>query len=250
MLPNLTLNVGLRWDQQQIFGSTRYESVGKKQVNLDQDFAPRIGVVWDPSKDHKTKVFGSYGRYYEEIPMDLVIRSFSFERQPRIINYDPTSIDPNAQAESDLGTGSAILGGFTEPSDPNMKGQYINEYIIGGEREICRGLAVGIKGIYRDYGQRHRGLPLQRRQGTYCIGNPGKGSLDDRRPAATPFQQVFTLDYSTMYPTPRPVRIYRGIAARRHQALLEQLADHGVVHLLEARGQLRRRVLAVHPDDD
>jgi len=31
-------------------------------------------------------VYGSYGRFYEEVPMDLVIRSFSYERQPRIIN--------------------------------------------------------------------------------------------------------------------------------------------------------------------
>ena len=58
-----------------------------------------------------------FGRYYEEIPMDLVIRSFSYERQPRIINYSPTSTVPDANAELDSKTSSAILGGFTEPAN-------------------------------------------------------------------------------------------------------------------------------------
>ena len=45
--------------------------------------------------------------------MDLVIRSFSYERQPRIVNYDPVSTTPDPGAEADYGTDSAILGGFT-----------------------------------------------------------------------------------------------------------------------------------------
>ena len=52
--------------------------------------------------------------------MDLVIRSFSYERQPRIFNYSPTGTTPDPAAESDLGQTSNILGGFTEPADPNL----------------------------------------------------------------------------------------------------------------------------------
>ncbi|MGE5275864.1 MAG: TonB-dependent receptor [Acidobacteriota bacterium] len=206
ILPNLTLNAGLRWDRQQIFDSS-----GVRQVNLNRDFAPRAGVIWDPSRDHKTKVFASYGRFYEELPMDLVIRSFSYERQPRIINFDPVSNIPDPAAEADYGTPSAILGGFTEPSDPNMKGQYISEYIIGGEREVAPNVAVGVKGIYRDYGNVIEDF-LCINDGTYCIGNPGKGSPGQSASGFFPgFQQVYGLDYETLYPAPRPVRIYRGV---------------------------------------
>jgi outer membrane receptor protein involved in Fe transport len=209
VLPNLTLNLGIRWDQQKIIDAN-----GTQQVNLNDDFAPRVGVIWDPSKTHRSKVFGSYGRYYEEIPMDLVIRSFSYERQPRIINFDKTDADPpipNAQAESDYGTASAILGGFTEPSDPNMKGQYITEYIIGGEQEIGQNWAVGLKGVYRNYGDVIEDF-LCIDDGTYCIGNPTKGSPGQSASGFFPgFTQVYGLDYVTLYPAPRPVRIYRGI---------------------------------------
>ncbi|HKO56703.1 MAG TPA: hypothetical protein VJ276_12570, partial [Thermoanaerobaculia bacterium] len=49
-----------------------------------KDYAPRLGFTWHPSGGaHRAKLYGSYGRFYEEIPMDLVIRSFSYERQPR-----------------------------------------------------------------------------------------------------------------------------------------------------------------------
>jgi hypothetical protein len=206
ILPNLTLNLGVRWDRQKIVDAN-----GVEQIDLNDDFAPRVGVIWDPSKNHRTKIFGSYGRFYEEIPMDLVIRSFSYERQPRIINYDLISNVPDPQAEADYGTPSAILGGFTEPSDPNIRGQYISEYIVGAEHELAPNIAVGIKGIYRDYGNVIEDFLCQD-DGTYCIGNPTKGEPGQSASGFYPgFQRVFTLDYSQTFPAPRPVRIYRGL---------------------------------------
>ena len=193
--PNIVINAGVRWDRQQIIDAS-----GVRQIDLQHDYAPRLGFVWDPSGAHKSKVFGSYGRYYEEIPMDLVIRSFSYERQPRIINYDPTGTKPDPNAEADLGTASAILGGFTEPSDPNLKNQYISEYIAGVEHEVMPDVSVGIKGIYRSYGRVIEDFLCQD-DGTYCIGNPGEGIM----------KQVFTLDYSTQYPAPKPQRTYKAV---------------------------------------
>ncbi|MFA6957379.1 MAG: TonB-dependent receptor [Thermoanaerobaculia bacterium] len=189
------ISAGVRWDRQEIIDAS-----GVRQINLDSDFAPRLGLIWDPSADHSSKVYGSYGQYYEQIPMDLVIRSFSYERQPRIINYSPTSVTPDAGAEGDLGTDSAILGGFTEPSDPDLKNQYINEYIVGYEREVAPSVGVGIKGIYRDYGRVLEDF-LCADDGTYCIGNPGEGIMT----------QVFTLDYSQQFDAPDPKRVYKGV---------------------------------------
>ena len=206
VLPNLTVSAGVRWDNQKIIDANQVQ-----QINLKNDWAPRVGVIWDPTKDHKSRVFASYGRFYEQIPMDLVIRSFSYERQPRIINYDPLSNIPDPAAESDHGSPSAILGGFTEPSDPNIHGQYISEYIIGGEREVVKDVAVGIKGIYRDYGNVIEDF-LCINDGTYCIGNPGKGGPGQSASGFFPgFTQIYGLDYTTLFPAPRPIRIYRGI---------------------------------------
>ncbi len=192
---DFTLNAGIRWDRQRIIDAS-----GVTQIDLKKDYAPRLGFVWDPSGTNHSKVFVSYGRYYEEIPMDLVIRSFSYERQPRIINYSPTSVVPDLNAEHDAGTTSAILGGFTEPADPNLKNQYLSELIAGGEREIAPNVSFGVKGIYRSYGRVIEDF-LCIDDGTYCIGNPGEGIM----------KKVFTLDYSQQFPAPKPKRTYKGI---------------------------------------
>ena len=192
---NLVLNYGVRWDRQQIVDAS-----GVTQIDMKKDYAPRLGFVWDPGGTHRSRVFGSFGRYYEEIPMDLVIRSFSYERQPRIINFSPTSNLPDPQAEIDFDTPSAILGGFTEPSDPNIRDQFLNEFIVGAERELLPDIAVGLKGIYRNYGRVVEDF-LCADDGTYCIGNPGFGIMKD----------VFTLDYEHTFPAPKPKRTYKGI---------------------------------------
>jgi len=192
---NIVVNYGVRWDRQEII-----DAAGTTQIDMKKDFAPRLGFIWDPSGTHQSKVYGSFGHFYEEIPMDLVIRSFSFERQPRIINYSPTSTTPDPAAEADFETESAILGGFTEPSDPDIRNQYISEFIVGGEQAIMPNLSIGIKGIYRKYEQVVEDF-LCADDGTYCIGNPGQGIM----------REVFTLDYARTFPAPSPKRVFKGV---------------------------------------
>jgi hypothetical protein len=70
----LTAKVGLRYEQQRISGE-----------NLDYTFAnnwaPRLGVIYDPWGDRKTKIFYNWGRFFEKVPQDLAVRSLSEERQ-------------------------------------------------------------------------------------------------------------------------------------------------------------------------
>jgi hypothetical protein len=132
--------------------------------------------------------------------MDLVIRSYSYERQPRIINYSPTSTTPDANAEADADLESAILGGLQTPADPDLRNQYITEYILGYERELMTDFAVGVKGIYRSYGRVLEDF-LCADDGTYCIGNPGEGLMS----------KVFTLDYSRTFDAPKAKRDFKGV---------------------------------------
>jgi len=193
--PNMTLSYGVRWDRQEIFGR-----FGDKVIDLDKDYAPRLGFIWDPGNNGRSKVFASYGKYFEQIPMDLVIRSFAQERQARIFNYSPTSLSPDPVAEADIDNSSVILGGFTEPADPNMKNQYINEFLAGYEREVLPDVAVGVKAIYRDYAQVIEDFVCTDAY-DYCIGNPGEGIM----------KRIFTYDVSTTFPAPEPKRTFKGL---------------------------------------
>ncbi len=193
--PNLSVNLGIRWDEQRI-----YDSSGVKQIDLKKDFAPRVGVVWDPASDHKTKVFGSFGYFYEQIPMDLVIRSYSYERQPVIYNFDGTSIVPNDGAAAIAADKNNIKGGFSEPADPNIKGQYLREFLFGAEREVMPNVAVGAKYIYRNYGRVIEDFVCSD-QADYCIGNPAQGFM----------KTLFDLNYEPGFPAPKAQRIFRGV---------------------------------------
>jgi hypothetical protein len=194
-LENLTLNLGVRWDRQEIIDAS-----GEKRVDLKDDYAPRLGFIWNPNGEGSSKVFGSWGRYFEQLPMDLVIRSFSFERQTRIFNYSPTSTTPDPNAEADIDQESVIFGGFTEPVDPDLRNQYIEEALLGYEHQIRPAISVGIKGIWREYGEVIEDF-LCADDGTYCIGNPGRGIMS----------QVFTLDYSRTLAAPKPERNFKGV---------------------------------------
>ncbi len=201
-LPNLTFNVGVRYDNQQV-----YSSDGTQQINLTGSWAPRIGFTWDPTKDNKTKVFGSFGYFYEQIPMDLVIRSYSSERQPVIYNFDPTSIVPDVNAATIIGDqtainngGGKILGGFNDLTDPGLKGQYLREGIFGFERELVPSFAVGARYVYRDLPRVVEDF-LCDNSGDYCVGNPTVDGMAN----------LFSLDYNTQFAAPKAQRIYRSV---------------------------------------
>jgi hypothetical protein len=71
----LSVNYGLRWESQTILDSAG-ATVGKIQDN----FAPRLGATWDVVGDGTTKLYASWGRFYDAVPMQVVSRAFS----PRI----------------------------------------------------------------------------------------------------------------------------------------------------------------------
>ena len=101
---SLSISLGLRYDNQQV-----YSGDGTQQINLTGSWAPRIGFSWDPTKDGRSKIFGSFGYFYEQVPMDLVIRSYSSERQPTIYNFDPVSLVPNVEAATIAGDDGAAI---------------------------------------------------------------------------------------------------------------------------------------------
>ena len=199
--PAFGLNLGVRWDRQEI-----YDRFGRKVIDLKDDYAPRLGFTWTPGAEGHSKLYGSFGQYYEQIPMDLVIRSFAQERQARIFNYDPLSTSPSASAEADLGRDSVILGGYTEEADPNLKNQYINEFLLGYEREVLPDVALGAKLVYRDYGRVIEDFVCSDAY-DYCIGNPGDGIM----------KRIFTYDVSTTFPAPEAKRTYKGLQLDAHK---------------------------------
>ena len=197
--PNFTLNLGLRWEQQigyaatELAGTTTPEGevVPEEAYKLNNLLAPRIGFIYDPTKEGKSKIFGHYGRFYENVPMDLNVRAFGGEitnftsinqnrRTPAQGGYDPN-------CDVDHGTADivgkldmckdrlqqAILGGGIEFVSPGMRGQRTDELIFGAEYEFMANLKAGAT-------FQHRTLPIVIEDisvdggNNYLITNPGQ----------------------------------------------------------------------------
>jgi hypothetical protein len=167
-----TINAGLRWEQQKIG-----DRFGSAAINLKDMYAPRVGVIWDVARNGRSKLFANYGRFYESIPMDINIRAFGGELQAFSYNFSPDAAaiapDPffNTAAAP---TRNSLVGGAT-PVDPDLKGQYVDEMLLGYEYELAGNLAVGVQGTYRKLGRVVEDF-LDPVSGAYHIANPGVGS--------------------------------------------------------------------------
>ena len=180
---NFTINAGIRWERQKIG-----DRAGETAIDLTENWAPRLGVVWDFARNGRSKLFANWGRFYESIPMDINIRAFGGEATCFCYNFDPAPMnfipDPSAPARSSL------LGGHATPVDPGLKGQYSDEFILGTEYEVARNLSVSAKFVRRNLGSVIEDF-LVPSEGEYFIANPSKGlgaemAFYDYTPIAAP----------------------------------------------------------------
>ncbi len=166
----LSLSLGVRFGQQKLFNAD-----GDVQQNIDDNIEPRLGFVWDFLGNGKSKIFGHWGKFYETIPMDIVIRSYGGEISGFIYNF---SDDPDDVAAPPAGLqprNSSILGGGFSRVDPGTKGQYLEEMVVGVEWEFAPDWAAGFKYINRDLKRVIEDALAA--DGDYFIGNPGYGEM-------------------------------------------------------------------------
>jgi hypothetical protein len=198
VMSNLTLNAGVRWETQKVG-----DRFGAWQINLKNNLAPRLGAIWDPQNNGRSKAYVNFGRFFESIPMDINIREFGGEISVDVNNFSPTpqNFTPDANAPHFSATKGPyrLLGGGTVPVDPNLKGQYLDEYLIGYDYEIASNLEVGIKGSYRNLGRVIEDM-LVPAQNNYFVANPGQGLGAEGG----------TINGDTV-PVPKPTRRYKAL---------------------------------------
>jgi hypothetical protein len=76
VLPNLTLNIGLRAEHERVpnFGATGPDPA--IEFDYGDKIAPRLGFAWDMFNDSKWKMYGSYGTYYDVTKYEMPRGSF------------------------------------------------------------------------------------------------------------------------------------------------------------------------------
>jgi len=150
---HLTFRPGVRYEQESLSGTL------VQDFTLKQNWAPRIGATWDPTKTGRAKIYGSYGRYYSRVPNDLAARALSADAAITADYFDAalTRPIPNGVLAGPVGQQTTnhytLLGGSADLIDPDVKLSYNNEYIAGGEYELPSSLTLGVRYVHRDVGR-------------------------------------------------------------------------------------------------
>jgi TonB dependent receptor len=188
----VTLNVGVRYDGQIVYGTE-----GQVGLSLPNQWAPRVGLIYDFTQQGRSKIYANYARYYEGYTLDMADRSFPSESN--VFTYHDgacsTSITPSSPAtqtgpcttnSNRLQVNNAYApsrfyqptGGTPETIDPNLMPQATDEFVLGGEYEVFPDARVGISYTHRDMVHVIEDMSDDEAK-TYFVSNPGYGLASD-----------------------------------------------------------------------
>ena len=203
IMPNLTFNAGLRYEEQRLRYAKDLQKTddpftgvrrGKNAMVLKNMWAPRVGLLYDWTKEGRSKVYGSYGRFYESIPMDINDRSFGGETTlTRQFNFDQCgAVDPSIGGPSGISCSEAAAANPMLLNDdqynllgsgiriaPGTKAQYLDEFIVGSEYELLEDLKVGLAYKRRTLGRVLEDVSVDS-AATYILANPGEFSESEQ----------------------------------------------------------------------
>ena len=207
IMDRVTVNLGVRYDAQIVTGND-----GNIGVALPNQWSPRIGAIWDPTREGRAKITANFARFYQAITLNMVDRSFPGElgvQKNRSMNnpnsspplngvcnpLDPVQArGPECNSVDNLITLTGglpydpnmkyfVTGSDRVPVDPDLKPQSSDQIVIGGEYELITDARIG--GAYTRQWLNYAIEDMSRDEAsTYFIGNPGYGIAKDF-PAAT-----------------------------------------------------------------
>lgn len=159
----LTLNLGLRNE-----GFENENVAGVAFVDLQNQWAPRIGATYDVFGDGESKLFGFWGRYFLPVAVNTNQRLAGAEffiQDVWTLDRSGVPGDANADGIYDA-TGEPVFGTFlggtnlasgevrpiSTQVDKEIDPMYVDEFILGYEQRVFGDWTMGIKGTYRELG--------------------------------------------------------------------------------------------------
>jgi hypothetical protein len=202
----LTLNLGIRFEKENLPSYNQFPSA----INFGwtDKIAPRLGFAYDFAGDGKTKIFASYGKFFDRVKFELPRGLFggdvfledyfelfpgdtatSFNISNIVGSFTGASVCPqtgfiapgsrrrcqkNLRVNANDPNASALNGGAV---DPNLKPFQQTEFTVGMERQLSQNYVFRVRYTFKNVEEAVEDAGIVNAAGSeaYIIGNPGSG---------------------------------------------------------------------------
>jgi hypothetical protein len=164
--PHVTLNLGLRWEQQRLTGI----SAGNGTLNavFNDQWSPRLGFVVSPNPD--SKIYVDFDRLAFVLPLDMAVRELGGEEDDLntywapasdptthmvtlnkygTVNFDPVQANLLNNATGGIPAGASIQVLTGEPFVPGTRMEQNDEWVVGAEHKFHGGFTASARYINR-----------------------------------------------------------------------------------------------------
>jgi hypothetical protein len=168
--PAVTLNIGLRWE-----AYLNKNGLGQDFIEVDNQWAPRLGVVWNPGAHGRQKLYASVGRYHLPVASNTnVLASGALYVDGALYPFsgEPDPVDGSPPGFTDCGFGATcpdqgsvgelllyqMLYDGTVPDPKLMIADAFDpisqdEAILGYERLVGDNWSLGARAITRRFNE-------------------------------------------------------------------------------------------------
>jgi hypothetical protein len=181
ILSNLFLSAGVRWELQDM-----RDILGDRAILVWDNVAPRVGVVYDWTDEGRSRLFASYGWFYQQLPLQLNSRVFgglvdvrrSFRNSQ--CQGQQVTIDGETFAREENGQPTEFCTDFASSTTqltegalvPRLRGQYNQQFQMGYEQEVIEDLTLGVRWLHTNLGRAVEDISTNGGL-NFIIANPG-----------------------------------------------------------------------------
>jgi hypothetical protein len=211
--PFLNLQLGIRWESQQMKGDTQ----NAQDITFSNNWAPRIGATYDYLQNGKSKAFFHYGRFYEKIPAELAASFLNETVRVTSAYFDAGLTQPIPNTGNVVRLAGEVEGHGNSSSPFETKSQFSDEWVGGIEQEIRSGFHLGARFVYRSVDRVLEDIALNLDAPCIPISNgacvpPGLTFEETLNPATIPHTVYIITNLDGHYPGfPELTRKYKAL---------------------------------------
>jgi hypothetical protein len=140
----------------------------------NNNLAPRIALSWDPWADSKTKVFASWGRFYDKLFLGAVIPEEGPDNITRYYRKDLDGVTGGGIPDNGFGAAISKAPPSASQIDRGLQTPFTDEWSVGFERELAPEVSISVRYIRRD-----ARLGLQDRDANHALRYDANGKPSD-----------------------------------------------------------------------